>query len=62
MQRVRVRFLAGELDPTCHVVQPNDFFFLKSKVSWLTQIQQCVKHSAYTAGVLRLERCVSSGS
>ena len=61
MQRVRVRFLAGELDPTCHVVQLKDFF-LKSKVSWLTQIQQCVKHSAYTAGVLRLQRCVSSGS
>lgn len=34
-------------------------FLKKSKVSWLTQIQQCVKHSTYTAGMLRLERSVS---
>ena len=54
MQRVRVRFLAGELCLTCQVVQPKGFF-KKSKVSWQTQIQQCVKHGTCTAGELLLE-------
>ena len=30
-------------------------FFKKSKVSWQTEIQQCVKHGTCTAGELLLE-------